>query len=77
MEARNEAGWDAAGEAERAGREEVVGWLLGVLDELDGGEGEVRVSAGVGANGEAGVEEGVEGLSMGDVEAEGGASGTG
>lgn len=39
LEARNAAGCDAAFEAERAGKEEMVNWLLGRLDALEGGEG--------------------------------------
>ena len=45
LEAKNEAGCDAAFEAERTNREELVTWLLGRMDELDGGEGAAAVAA--------------------------------
>lgn len=54
LETKNSAGRDAAGEAESAAKDEIVGWLLGVMDRLEGGEGDGEL-------------DGEEKLSMGDT----------
>jgi len=53
LTAKNAAGHDAAFEAESAGKEDVVNWLLGKMDEVERGGGG---SAGVGEEEEAGKE---------------------
>lgn len=81
LTAKNAAGHDAAFEAESAGKEDVVNWLLGKMDEVERGGGGGEISVGVGEEEEE-EEAGKEGedvelmrVRVGEMDVDGGGDG--